>query len=189
MTDDKQLQLRAKRKAYRDANKERINAHNRAYVSRNKEKEAARCKLYADKNKDKKAEYCKAWYSANKARITKRQMAYNKMRRESDPIFKLSEIVRVLVCTAMRRKGYSKKTKTYEIIGCSFAELNRHLIASARRNYGGKFFPKRPYHIDHIQPLATAKTEEEVLKLNHYSNLQYLYPRDNLRKSDKFTPE
>ena len=39
-------------------------------------------------------------------------------------------------------------------------------------------------HIDHIVPLSVAKTEAEVIKLNHYSNLQYLYASDNLEKSD-----
>ena len=30
------------------------------------------------------------------------------------------------------------------------------------------------WDIDHIIPLLTAKTEEEVIKLNHYTNLQPL---------------
>ena len=34
--------------------------------------------------------------------------------------------------------------------------------------------PNKTWDIDHIIPLSTAKTEEEVLKLNHYSNLQPL---------------
>jgi hypothetical protein len=42
------------------------------------------------------------------------------------------------------------------------------------------------YHIDHIKPLKLAKTEEEVYILNHYTNLQLLTPKDNLKKSDKY---
>lgn len=40
-------------------------------------------------------------------------------------------------------------------------------------------------HIDHIIPLATAKTEEDVIKLCHYTNLQLLKGEDNLSKGDK----
>ena len=40
-------------------------------------------------------------------------------------------------------------------------------------------------HIDHIIPMSTAKSEEEVIKLNQYTNLQLLKAEDNLEKSDK----
>jgi len=39
--------------------------------------------------------------------------------------------------------------------------------------------------IDHIKPLKYAKTEEEVIKLCHYTNLQLLKEKDNLEKSFK----
>ena len=40
-------------------------------------------------------------------------------------------------------------------------------------------------HIDHIIPLATAKTEKEVLDLCKINNLQLLTPEDNMSKKDK----
>ena len=40
--------------------------------------------------------------------------------------------------------------------------------------------------IDHIIPISTAKTEEEIIKLNHYSNLQPLCSYTNrVIKRDK----
>jgi hypothetical protein len=35
-------------------------------------------------------------------------------------------------------------------------------------------------------PISSAKTEEDVLRLNHYTNFQPLYWEDNLKKSDKY---
>jgi hypothetical protein len=41
------------------------------------------------------------------------------------------------------------------------------------------------WHLDHIIPLATATTEEDVIRLNHYTNFQPLWADDNLKKSNK----
>ena len=41
------------------------------------------------------------------------------------------------------------------------------------------------WHIDHIMPLASAKTKEDVIRLNNYINLQPLWAEDNLRKGTK----
>ena len=43
------------------------------------------------------------------------------------------------------------------------------------------------WHIDHIVPLATAKSEAEVLALNHFTNLRPIWSRDNLSKGAKQT--
>ena len=41
------------------------------------------------------------------------------------------------------------------------------------------------WHIDHIIPLASATTKEEIKKLCHYTNLQPLLAEENLSKGDK----
>ena len=41
------------------------------------------------------------------------------------------------------------------------------------------------WHIDHIIPLASAKTRKELIKLFHYSNLQPLWEEENRKKSAK----
>lgn len=41
------------------------------------------------------------------------------------------------------------------------------------------------WHIDHIIPLACAKSEEEAYKLLHFSNLQPLWAKENQQKSGR----
>ena len=36
-----------------------------------------------------------------------------------------------------------------------------------------------------IIPISSAKTEEEIIKLNHYTNLQPLWSRENMSKGNK----
>lgn len=41
------------------------------------------------------------------------------------------------------------------------------------------------WHIDHIIPLASAKDEESIINLCHYTNLQPLWKKDNQSKGSK----
>lgn len=53
-------------------------------------------------------------------------------------------------------------------------------------NYG-KYNPTGPrtWQIDHIIPIDMAKTEDDIIKLNHYTNLRPLCSKENLDKSNK----
>lgn len=80
--------------------------------------------------------------------------------------------------------GYKKDKRTYDIIGLQPEEFKVYLENTFFNNYGYKYNGE-DVHIDHIIPLATAMTIEEVGKLCHYTNLQMLKPEDNLEKGKK----
>ena len=63
--------------------------------------------------------------------------------------------------------------------------MTKYLLKTFKDRYGYEWDGKESVHIDHIMPLATAKTEEEVIKLCYYTNLQLLKAEDNWRKSDR----
>ena len=120
---------------------------------------------------------------------------YLKNRKSIDPLFKLSTNIRSMICDCFRRNGYTKNSKTYEILGCTFEEFKRHLeskfelwmnwdnhgLYNGELNYG--------WDVDHKIPISTATTEEDVIRLNHYSNLQPLCSHINrVIKKDKLYP-
>ena len=49
--------------------------------------------------------------------------------------------------------------------------------------------PEGGYDLDHICPCAQSNSEEELIKLQHYSNFQWLLEKENEIKSDKWTPK
>lgn len=107
----------------------------------------------------------------------------NKRKRErinSDPIFKLSIRLRKMLHYSFSAKGYVKNCKSQKILGCTFTELKIHLENKFEpwmnwNNHGiytGNL--NETWHIDHITPLSSAKSEDDIIRLNHYTNLQPL---------------
>ena len=83
----------------------------------------------------------------------------------------------------LKLHNITKKNKTFEIVGCTPIELKEHL---EKQFVSGMTWENRNlWHIDHIIPLSSAKTEEELYKLCHYTNLQPLWAEENLKKSNK----
>ena len=81
---------------------------------------------------------------------------------------------------SFRLNEFKKNQRTEEILGCSFEEFKLHLesnfedwmswenkgLFNGEINYG--------WDIDHIIPISSASTEDDIIKLNHYTNLQPL---------------
>ena len=91
--------------------------------------------------------------------------------------------VRSLIYNSLHRKDYLKSKTTEEIIGCDLEFFVKYI--ESKFTDGMCWERINEIHIDHIIPLATAKTEEEVIKLCHYTNLQPLWAKDNLSKGSK----
>jgi hypothetical protein len=74
---------------------------------------------------------------------------------------------------SLKCKGLSKSKRSIEILGCTVEFFKvyieeRFIGDMSWENYGTN------WDIDHIIPLSTAITEDMVLELNHYTNLQPL---------------
>ncbi len=111
------------------------------------------------------------------------QNSYMKSRRALDPVYDMSLRLRARISKAISNQGYTKRSKTNEIIGCDWNRFVTYL--ESKFNDGMNWGNRDKWHIDHIIPLATAKSEEEIIKLSHYTNLQPLWASDNLKKGCK----
>jgi hypothetical protein len=116
------------------------------------------------------------------------QNQYHIVRKSNDPLYKLTTNIRSLIGNSFKRScngEFIKSKKTEEILGCTLEEFVKHL--QSKFTEGMTLENYSEWEIDHIIPLASAKTEEEIHKLNHYTNLQPLWKSDNRSKSDKLT--
>ena len=130
-------------------------------------------------NKEKDKELQKSYRSKNKDKINK----YYRDRRKTDSIYRSKQDVRNFIGASFKRRKFSKKNKTENILGCTYAEFFTH-IESQFKN-GMSWGNRSKWEIDHIIPLATAKTEEQILRLNHYTNLRPLWTIENRTKGSK----
>lgn len=124
------------------------------------------CKKETDRN----------WLENNRHK----RRAYTKTKRMNSPLFKIKSNLRNRLHKAYKRIRENKKTNTINILGANYITAKKHIEEQFKEgmtweNYG-------EWHIDHIVPLASANTEEELIKLFHYTNTQPLWAEENMRK-------
>ena len=115
--------------------------------------------------------------------VRKRNCEYQKRRKNIDPLYRLRHCISTAICNSLKKYGYRKKSRTADILGCSFEEFKSHI--ESQFVDGMSWDNRNLWHIDHIMPVSMAKTEDEIIRLNHYRNLRPLWAKDNLSKSDK----
>ena len=140
---------------------------------------------YQEKYRKHNPEYKTIWRINNIDRVREYSKEYDINRRKSDPIYKFSHDIRSLINGSFKRRGCKKPIKTEQILGCSIEEFRNYILSKCPEGVTLENFTRYGYHIDHIIPLASASTEEEIIKLCHYTNLQPLWCKDNLLKSNK----
>jgi hypothetical protein len=166
---------RKETKKYKFNNKKKIAEYNKKWNYQNKKYYQEYRKIWENKNPDK-LQYKRENFKKNNPNYYNE---YQIKRKKEDILFHLKCKMR----DSVNRYLKYRSTTTSEIVGCSPQELKEHLE--------NKFVPgmswenRAEWHIDHIIPLSSAKTEEELYKLCHYTNLQPLWAEENLKKSNK----
>ena len=120
-------------------------------------------------------------YNGKQSSKEKRNLLMKKYR--ENPLNKFSSNIRGLISLSIKYKGFKKLTKTEIILGCNFDEFREYIALQFKE--GMSFSNHGEWEIDHIIPIASAKTEQEVISLNHHKNLRPLWKIDNRIKGKK----
>jgi hypothetical protein len=140
---------------------------------------------FAERNREKlRAEY-REYRKNNWGKI----IAHQSLRNKTDPVYSMAHRCRRRIrATVAGRCKMSRRSE--EIMGCKWDVLRSHI--ESKFTEGMSWDNISEWQIDHIIPLASANTVEDVIRLCHYTNLQPLWPKDNILKGHKMphgTPE
>ena len=125
----------------------------------------------------------RAYRLANLEKVSRSHVELRRKLRLSSPLYALKHNIRSLISASIKGAGFSKKSKTAKILCCNFDEFKLHIER--------QFLPDMGWHnrglwqIDHITPMASARTEDDAIALNRFTNLRPIWAADNREKSDK----
>lgn len=188
----------ARARAWKANNRERVRQVRKAYYRANRDRELANHRNWAEQNQDRlkaiKQRCGVAYRDANRERLraaattpTRREKrnARERARYASDPQYAIEKRLRASLTQALRRAGVRKTTKSFDLVGCSLQDLKRHLES---RFLPGMSWDNGDVHIDHIRPVSSfdLTDPEQQHQCFHFTNLQPLWKRDNLRKGNRW---
>ena len=175
---------------WQNKNKEKYKKIQQQYYLNNKEKINKRSIKYNKQhyidNKELYLERSKQWVEDNRERINELVNSRHKRLWVEDSMFKMKHNIRHLIYNSFKRyknNNWVKSDKTESILGCSMDEFIEHLKAQFKP--GMTIGNHGEWEIDHIIPLSSASTKDELVKLNHYTNLQPLWLEENRKKGGK----
>lgn len=169
---------KVRRKIYREKIKERSKEYQKIYFQKNKKKISIR-----EKNRRSRNEAWSQKKRDEKREISKIYQREYKRKRRQDPIFKLKASLRTRLYCFLKK---NRNVNFYSYIGCSSEDLKKWIESKFKPGMSWSNHSKDGWHLDHIIPLSSAKTEQEVYKLCHYTNLQPLWAKENLSKNSKY---
>jgi hypothetical protein len=158
----------------------------RQHYLENKQKTKLKVKEYQENNKIYYRDKAKSWQKNNKSRHLEINKKYQTKRRKSkrplDIKYCLAQNLRGRLREFLNNKNLNKKYKFSEYIGCNVETLKKYIESQFYANISWNNYGVL-WHIDHIKPLMSAKTEKEIYKLCHYTNLQPLTIEDHKAKT------
>ena len=189
-------EIAVRTKAYRQKNKEEIAKKDAIHYKKNKERINARQRAWDAANSDKRREreaarrdiireQQNAYYKENKDKILKAKRMARRLRRKTDPTFRLEANLRSRTNGAI--KNNSKSKSTIELLGCTVEHARKHLESQFTDGMNWETYGFYGWHIDHIIPCASfdLSIPEQQRQCFHFTNLQPLWAKDNLSKNDK----
>ena len=173
------------------ANRQAVIEEKRIYRKNNNEVISLNSKKYEANRKGTRKSYNKNYQinNANDIKIKRKEYridnkeiiaAKRLVKRKTNPLFALRHKIGNIIRKSLHANSYHKTSKSIEILGSTIGDFKTYIESKwlpwmSWDNYG-LYNGTEGYgcDIDHIEPISKAKTDEDVIRLNHYTNLQPL---------------
>ena len=181
---------KVKSKEWREKNKDYVKAKMKEWLENNKDRKKQMDKEYREANWEKKREYNREWNRKN----------YNDLKNNPGRANEYRLWLLQKNCARRIREmlKQNKSRRTMDYVGCTLEELKAHLESQFQEgmtweNYGTYVFGNNDsgWHIDHVIPCAAFNFNDETERnaCFYYMNLQPLWGKDNIVKSDSYDPD
>jgi hypothetical protein len=113
------------------------------------------------------------------------RMERERRRMKKDPIFRIKEKSRKRLVHAIRGRGRGS-SHTVALLSCTYLQFK--LSFEKKFTEGMNWQNYGEWHVDHIKPcsLFDLTDPNQMTECYHYSNLQPLWAKDNIKKSNKY---
>lgn len=152
------------------------------YSRKNKEVIQSRNHYQYCKNKEQRLSYQHEYYQNNKQKIKDYRRDYMRDKCKLD----IQTKIKMNLSNRMRKFFKKNGNRTIDFIGCSIDELKTYLESKFKEGMNWDNYGLYGWHVDHIRPCTsfdlTIKEEQE--KCFHYTNLQPLWAKENIQKSN-----
>jgi hypothetical protein len=175
-------------KEYYEKHKEDLKIKTIEYHKNHRESRNIYSRNYHKSHLKETQKYRKDYYQDNKKEISIKRNEYTKKKRQIDINFRIFTNFRSRIRLAI--KNNQKFGSTIELLGCSIEEFKKYIESKFEigMTWGSYGKGENKWNIDHITPCSSFKhldTLEEQKICFHYKNLQPLWQKDNLEKSNK----
>lgn len=153
------------------------------YYKKHKKQIIEKTKCWRKANLEQHKLNCSKWRKNNRDKCRKIDRRHHKKHQLSDHKYRMIKALRSSLNGYI--KGKIKSTK--ELLGCTLDELKIHLEKQFQLGMTWDNYGRNGWHIDHIFPLSKADLTNkfDLERVCHYTNLQPLWAKDNLRKHNK----
>ena len=146
---------------------------------------AKRDKRYKSSPKGRAAD--KRYYDKNQPVLMKKSVARRALKRKIDPHTKIRDNLSLRMRLALKEQNLTKRNTTADLVGCSIPFLKEYLEKKFKKGMTWKNQGRFGWHIDHIVPCSKfdLSDPDQQKKCFNYKNLQPLWAKENILKSNK----
>ncbi len=120
-------------------------------------------------------------------RYKAKRRAYKKMRRLTDPLFRLKATLGTRIRLGFKRQCVRKQSKCIELLGCTFEEFKNWIAAQFEEGMTFESYGFDTWHIDHVIPIGAFDLSDPIAAKHafNFRNCRPAWGKPNLQKNDR----